>query len=59
MSSPEDRAKRRARRHNHVARDLRTPKYKQRVEEDKVKKVDVQKLTHSELVKLINEKEDE
>lgn len=54
MASPEERAKRRTRRHNHVAKDLRTSKYKQRIEEDK-KKVLVKDLSHADLVKLIQE----
>lgn len=58
MASPEERAKRRNRRHNHIAKDLRTPKYKQRIEEDK-KKVLVKDLTHADLVRLINETEDD
>lgn len=56
MASPEERAKRRARRHNHVAKDLRTPKYKQRIEEDK-KKVLIKDLSHAALVKLIQEED--
>ena len=58
MSSPEDRAKRRTRFHNKVARDLRTPKYRQRVKEDKKKVVDIKDLTHADLVKLIQEDDD-
>lgn len=58
MASPEDRAKRRNRRHNHIAKDLRTVKYKQRVVEDK-KKILVKDLTHADLVQLINETEDD
>lgn len=55
MASPEDRAKRRNRRHNHIAKDLRTPKYKQQIEEDKKKKLRVQDLNHADLVRLIQE----
>lgn len=58
MSSQEDRARRRKRFHNRVAKDLRTPKYRQRVEEDKKKHVDVTKLSHADLVKMINEDKD-
>lgn len=58
MSSPEERAKRRNRFHNRVAKDLRTPKYKPRVKEDR-KRIEVKDLTHADLVRLIQETEDE
>lgn len=61
MSSQEDREKRRKRMRvrSKIAQDLITnPRYKKKVVADKKKKIDVQKLTHAELVKLINEKED-
>lgn len=58
MSSPDDRAKRRSRRHNHVAKDLRTPLYKQRIIEDKKKVPAIKDLTHADLIKLIQEDDD-
>lgn len=47
-----------------VTKDLHSPKYRQRVKEDAKKKqqnkpIDVQKLTHLDLVNLIQEKEDD
>jgi hypothetical protein len=54
MASPEDRDKKRRRMKNRWAKDLRTSKYKSKVVEDK-KKVPVKELTHSELIKLIQE----
>lgn len=58
MASPEDRDKRRKRMRNRVAKDLRTVKFKQRIVEDKKKHVDIKNLTHSELVRLIQEEDD-
>lgn len=37
MNRFEDKERRKQRRHNHIARDLRTPKYRQRVVKDKKK----------------------
>lgn len=48
-----DKQRRSQRRKNHIAKDLRTPKYGQRRVEDKKK---IRDLTHRELVELINEK---
>lgn len=38
MNRFEDKERRKQRRHNHIAHDLRTPKYRQRVVKDKRKK---------------------
>lgn len=61
MGSPEDREKKRRRIRSHIAKDLGTKKYRQRVKEDgkKKKPVDVKSLTHSELIRLINENAEE
>lgn len=56
MASPEDRAKRRARRQNHYAKDLRTPKFKEQTVPDK-KRVRVRDLTHNQLIRLIQEED--
>lgn len=59
MTSPEEKAKKRRRIRSSIARDLGTPKYRQRVVADKKKKkIDVRTLSHRDLVKLIQEKED-
>jgi hypothetical protein len=56
MSTPEEKQRKRMRIRSHIAKDLLTPKYGQRVVEDKRKKArDVTKLTHAELVALIQE----
>lgn len=55
MSSPEDKQKRLKRR-SALAKELEHKKYRQRKVEDK-KRIDVTKLTHADLVKLIQEKE--
>lgn len=54
MSSPEDRDRKRKRMKNKYAKELRTPKFKQRIEEDK-KKIPIKDLTHAELIRLINQ----
>lgn len=53
--SEKDKFRKRRRMKNKYAKDLRTPKYRQRIVEDKAKKVKVQDLSHAELVKLINQ----
>lgn len=59
MGSPEEREKHRMRIRSKVTKDLNTVKYRQRIKESKKKKpVDVTKLTHADLVNLIQEKED-
>lgn len=40
MNRFEDKERRKQRRHNHIARDLRTPKYRQRAVKDKTKTPD-------------------
>lgn len=52
MSSPEDRDKKRRRLKNRVVKDLK--KFKKKPPEEK-KKVLLKDLTHSELIRLINE----
>lgn len=60
MASPEEKLKRRNRFKNRVAKDLRTPKYRPRVKEDKTRKVELKDLSHAELIRLINlENEDD
>ena len=61
MGSPEEKARRRTRmKRNKVVKDLHSPKYRQRVVEDKKNKpIDVTKLTHSQLVDLIQEKDND
>lgn len=59
MGTPEEKARKRKRIKSHIAKDLRTPKFKQRIVKDKKKQVDSDKLTHADLVKLLNEKEDD
>lgn len=59
MSSPEEKDRKRRRIRSHIARDLGTVKYRKRVVKDKKKEVDVKALSHADLVKLINEKEDD
>ena len=54
MSSPEDKDKHRRRIKNKWSKDLHTPKYRQRIKEDK-KRIEVKDLTHADLVKLIQE----
>ena len=60
MSSPEDREKHRKRIkvRSNIAKSLEDRKFRQRKVEDKKKKVDVQKLSHRDLVQLLQEKED-
>lgn len=57
MGNPEDKSKKRLRIQSHIAKDLGSPKYRKRVVKDKKKEIDVRGLSHSELVKLIQEKE--
>ena len=62
MGSPEDREKKRRRIKQHVKKDLNKKKFKPKmpVQEGSDKKVvNVKKLSHAELIKLINEKEDD
>lgn len=56
MGDPQDKVKFRRRRQlkNKYAKDLRQPKYKQRVKEDQTKKIDVSKMSHSDLVEFLN-----
>lgn len=54
MGDPEQRSKRRLRIRSKIAKDLKTPKYRQRVKED-AKKVDVKGMSHAELVRRIQE----
>jgi len=59
MGSPEDKEKKRRRIKSHIAKDLHSVKYRQRIKEDKKKKIkDVKDLTHAELVKLIQEEKE-
>lgn len=59
MSTPEEKARKRMRIKSHVTKDLHTKKYRQRVKEDKKKRIDVTKLSHADLIKLIQERSDE
>jgi len=56
MSSPEEKQKRIKRRSNY-AKELEKKQYRKQVVEDKKKAVDVQRLSHSELVELIQEED--
>ena len=56
-STPEEKQRRRFRIKSHIARDLGTTKYRQRVKEDGKKKVQIKDITHAELIKLIQENE--
>lgn len=58
MASPEDRMKHRSRRRNRVAKDLNLPKFRQQIKEDKKKKLDLTKMSHSDLVEFINKEVD-
>lgn len=54
MGNPEDKQKKRLRIQSHIAKDLRTPKYKQRVVQDKRgNKHDLDKMTHKDLIDAI------
>lgn len=61
MASPEEKARKRQRIKSHITKDLHSAKYRQRVKEDKKKKVctDVKNLTHADLVRIINEREED
>ena len=59
MASPEDRERKRRRMKNKWAKEVRTSKYKPKVVEDKLKKVRVQDLSHADLVRLINEENED
>lgn len=60
MSTPEEKQRKRQRIRSHIAKDLVVnPRYRQRKVEDKKKKIDVSKLSHAELVRLINEKDED
>lgn len=54
MGTPEEKTRHRNRRRSHVARDLRTIKYRQRVREDKKRLLETEEMTYSDLVRLIN-----
>lgn len=43
---------------SHLKKDLRSVKYRQRVKEDATKKVELKDMTHAELVRLMQENED-
>ena len=55
-SNPKKRAVRIARTRSHIAKDLLTAKYKKRVVA--VKKIDVRKMSHKDLVNAIQEEEE-
>lgn len=57
MGTPEEKARRRMRIRSHVAKDLGTTKFRQRVKESERKKKpkDVTKLSHAEFVQLIQD----
>jgi hypothetical protein len=56
MGNPEDKVKKRYRIRSHIAKDLLTPKYHQRVVKDKRgRRHDLNKMDHKELVRLIQE----
>lgn len=57
MSTPEEKQKKRRRIRSHIAKDLGSPRYRQRVKpnEKPDTKVKIQDLTHAQLVKLIQE----
>lgn len=60
MSTPEEKQRKRQRIRSHIAKDLVVnPRYRQRKVEDKKKKIDVSKLSHAELVRLINERDED
>lgn len=62
MSSPEEKERKRKRMkiRSKIAKDLVTnPRYRKKVEPNRKKKVEVKDLTHADLVKLINEKEED
>lgn len=58
MGTPEEKARKRMRIRSKVTRDLHSPKYRQRIKDESTNKKrpvhDVSKLTHADLVKLIN-----
>ena len=59
-STPEEKQRKRQRIRSHIAKDLVVnPRYRQRKVEDKKKKIDVSKISHAELVRLINEKDED
>jgi len=58
MASPEDKDRKRRRMKNKYAKEVRTAKYRPKVVEDKTKKIELKDLTHAQLVKLIQENED-
>lgn len=59
-STPEEKQRKRQRIRSHIAKDLVVnPRYRQRKVEDKKKKIDVSKLSHAELVRLINERDED
>jgi hypothetical protein len=54
MASPEEKARKRKRMRSHIAKDLRTPKYKQRIKDDlERKRKKVREMTHLEFVEEI------
>lgn len=56
MGSPEDKVKRRFTRRSHIVKDLHSDKYRQRVVKDKKgRTVDLSKLSHRELVELMQD----
>lgn len=60
MGNPEQKAKKRQRIRSHIAKDLLTPKYRQRVVKDKRgRRHDLNTLSHRDLVKLIQELNDD
>ena len=60
MSTPEEKQLKLQRIRSHIAKDLVVnPWYRQRKVPDKKKKIDVSKLSHADLVKLINERDND
>lgn len=57
MGTPEEKLRKRMRIRSHIAKDLLTVKYRQRVKEDIIKKNKIKDLSHSDLVLLIQEEE--
>lgn len=57
MASPEDKDRYRRRIRSRLKCDLRSPLYRQRVKEGKKKTLVIKDLTHTDLVRLIQEQE--
>ena len=57
MASPEDKDRHRKRIRSRLKRDLKSTSYRQRIVEDKTKKIELKDLSHSDLVKLIQEED--